>query len=94
MSNIDANHNAAADKAEHPGNAPDHQITITVDDVDHQVRPGKWKVSDLKGALGIAAARVLAEITPQGLKDLEDSAEIGVHEGERFMTHARSGGSS
>lgn len=71
-----------------------HRITITVDDDPRQVRPGRWNVSDLKAELGINQAKVLAEITPHGLKDLEDSAEIGLHEGERFMTHARSGGSS
>lgn len=78
-------------QTEHPTH---HEITIIVDDIPHQVRPGKWLVSDLKSALDIDKAKVLAEITPQGLKDLEDSAEIGVHEGQRFMTHARSGGSS
>lgn len=72
----------------------DHLITIVVDGNDHQVRPGKWVVRDLKSQLGIDQAKVLAEITPQGLKDLEDNAEIEVHEKEQFMTHARSGGSS
>jgi hypothetical protein len=72
----------------------DDLITIVVDGVDRRVRPGKWIVRDLKAALGIDPAKVLAEITPQGLKDLDDGAEIEVHRKEQFMTHARSGGSS
>ena len=72
----------------------DGLITIVVDGTDHRVRPGKWIVRDLKAKLGIDPAKVLAEITAQGLKDLDDGAEIDLHEKERFMTHARSGGSS
>ncbi len=80
-------------QAEH--GVPDgHLVTIVVDDKDRQVRGGKWIVRDLKAELGIDPAKVLALITPQGLKDLDDNAEIEVHEKERFMTHARSGGSS
>jgi hypothetical protein len=71
-----------------------HLITIHVDGDDHQVRPGKWIVCDLKSQLSIDQAKVLAEITPQGLRDLDDNSEIELHEKEQFMTHARSGGSS
>ena len=69
-------------------------VTIVVDGVEHKVRRGKWLVRDLKTKLGIDQARVLAEITPAGLKDLDDNREIEVHAHEKFMTHARSGGSS
>jgi Tfp pilus assembly protein PilX len=72
----------------------DELVTITVDGVEHRVRPGKWVVRELKAKLGIDPALVLAEITPQGLKDLDDNSEIEVHAREKFMTHARSGGSS
>lgn len=75
-------------------NEAHHMITIVVDGNDRQVRPGQWVVRDLKSQLGIDPAKVLAEITPQGLKDLDDGATIEVHEKEQFMTHARSGGSS
>ncbi|MGH8291258.1 MAG: hypothetical protein ACREV7_20040 [Steroidobacteraceae bacterium] len=71
-----------------------HKITIIVDGTKHEVRPGPWVVSQLKAAVGVPPAKVLAEITPQGLKDLEDTATITVHEGERFMSHVRTGGSS
>lgn len=69
-------------------------VTIMVDDVKHKVREGKWKVSDLKAAVGVDAAKVLAEITPHGLKDLDDGETIEVHDGQRFMSHVRSGGAS
>jgi hypothetical protein len=72
----------------------DELVPITVDGIEHRVRPGKWLVRELKAKLGIDPAKVLAEITPQGLKDLDDNAEIEVHAHEKFMTHARSGGSS
>lgn len=77
------------------GGQKQHQvITIEVNGEPQEVRPGQWIVRDLKEKLGIDPAKVLAEITPHGLKDLDDGATIEVHEKERFMTHARSGGSS
>lgn len=72
----------------------EHLVTIVVDGVDRQVRPGNWLVRDLKAALGIDPAKVLAEIKPQGLKDLDDNDHVAVHPHQQFMTHARSGGSS
>ena len=71
-----------------------HTVTILVDDHKFNVRPGEWIVRDLKAAVGVDPAKVLAEITPHGLKDLEDDQKIAVHEGERFMSHVRSGGSA
>jgi len=69
-------------------------VTIVVDGVDHRVRRGHWIVSELKAAVGVDPAKVLAQITAQGLKDLPDEETIEVHQGERFMSHARSGASS
>lgn len=74
--------------------AREHDVLIVVDGVDRKVRRGLWVVSDLKAALGIEPAKVLAKITPKGLEDLDDAAEVKVHRQEQFMTHARSGGSS
>jgi hypothetical protein len=70
------------------------EVTIIFDGKDVKVRAGEWVVQDLKQALGVDPAKVLAEITPHGLKDLADDARIHLHDGERFMAHARSGGSS
>ena len=71
-----------------------HTVTILVDGVEHEVRPGPWIVKDLKAQLNIDAALVLAEIAPQGLRDLADDARVEIHRGSTFMTHARSGGAS
>lgn len=69
-------------------------VTIVVDDEKFEVRPGQWIVRDLKTETGVDPAKALAEITPHGLEDLEDNAKIAVHEKQRFMSHARTGGSS
>jgi hypothetical protein len=69
-------------------------VSITVDDAPKQVRPGKWVVSELKMEVGVDPAKVLAEITPQGLKDLADGAKIEVHAHQKFMSHVRGGASS
>jgi hypothetical protein len=84
------------EKEKGKGNGPDPtaKVTIVVDDAKHEVRPGKWVVRDLKAETGVDPAKVLAEITPHGLDDLEDDARIAVHEKQRFMSHARSGAAS
>ncbi len=71
-----------------------HDVKIIVDDTPHTVRAGEWIVRDLKAAVGVDPAKVLALITPQGLRDLQDDGKVPAHEGEQFMSHARSGGSS
>lgn len=71
-----------------------HTVSILVDNVKHEVRPGTWIVRDLKAEVKVDPAKVLAEIKPHGLVDLDDDGKIAVHEGQRFMSHVRSGGSS
>ena len=83
-----------SDKQGVPENGVGHEVNIVVDDVRHSVRAGSWIVRDLKQQVGVDASKALAQITPHGLKDLQDDAKIGVHEGEQFMSHARTGGSS
>ena len=70
------------------------RVTISVNGKDFRVRRGDWVVQELKKEVAVDPSQVLAEITPQGLKDLGDTEVINVHEGERFMSHARSGASS
>ena len=78
-----------------PGHGGGNQDAhITVDNDPKKVREGDWVVSDLKTAVGVDSAKVLAEITPTGLVDLDDTAHISVKDGQRFMSHARKGGSS
>lgn len=67
---------------------------IIVDKKPKEVRAGDWIVQELKLAVGVDPAKVLAEVEPSGLKDLEDNAHIIVRDGQRFMSHARTGGSS
>lgn len=71
-----------------------HTITISLDGEKRKVLAGAWIVRDLKSRLEINPAKVMAEITPQGLKGLDDGATIEPHDNDEFMTHARSGGSS
>ncbi len=69
-------------------------VTILVDNTPHKVHSGAWIVRDLKAAVGVDAALVLAEITPKGIEDLDDGATIEVRNGQRFLSHVRKGGSS
>ena len=70
------------------------EVTIDVNGKDFRVRCGDWVVQELKKQVEVDASQVLAEITPQGLKDLDDNEVIKVQQDERFMSHARSGASS
>ena len=79
---------------QHPDAAKEHLANIIVDGHPHKVRQGPWIVKDLKAAVGVDPAKVLAEITHQGLKDLDDGATVEVRDGLKFMSHARSGGAS
>lgn len=58
------------------------------------VREGDWLVSALKAEVGVDPAKVLEEVTPSGLKPLDDTAHIEVKDGMRFMSHARKGAAS
>ncbi|MEA3194323.1 MAG: hypothetical protein QOD26_2656 [Betaproteobacteria bacterium] len=84
----------SADQAVVNEHGQGHKVKIIVDDVAHQVRAGSWIVSELKAAVGVDPVKVLALITPHGLKDLPDDGKIAVHEGAQFMSHARSGAAS
>ncbi len=76
----------------HP-DAPDRVVTVEVETVE-QVRPGRWRVSNLKKALKIEPALVLSVLEATGLKDFKDDADIEICGGEQFIAHAHSGGSS
>ncbi len=70
-------------------------VIIEVNQASKQVRPGCWVVADLKAAVGVAAEKVLAEIKADGTFDnLDDAARIEIRGGEKFISHARRGGSS
>jgi len=70
-------------------------VTIEVNQVPKQVHPGCWVVADLKAVVGVPAEKVLAEIKPDGtFENLDDGARIEIRGGEKFISHARRGGSS
>lgn len=70
-------------------------VTIDVNQVPRQVRPGCWVVAALKAAVDVPAAKVLAGIKPDGTFDnLDNDARIEILGGEKFISHARRGGSS
>lgn len=77
-----------------PGHGGANEAHIVVDNQPKTVRHGDWLVSVLKQEVGVDPAKALAEITPTGLVDLEDTAHIDVRDGMRFMSHVRKGGSS
>jgi hypothetical protein len=70
-------------------------VPIEVNQAPKQVHPGCWVVTDLKTAVGVPAEKVLAEIKPNGgFENLDDGARIEIRGGEKFISHARRGGSS
>ena len=88
----DSGHGSGGGRPDHGGGKDEAHIIFGRTPVT--VRSGDWVVSELKQELGVDAAKVLAEITPSGLKDLDDSAHIEVRDGMRFMSHVRKGGAS
>jgi len=80
------------EKGDHPPKPK--EVVIFVDDLKHTVADQPWIVRNLKAQVGVDPAKVLAQITPHGLIDLDDNATIALKDGERFMSHARSGASS
>jgi len=86
--------NTLEEEKKHDDHGAAGTAKITVDGKKHKVRAGLWLVADLKATVGVDPAKVLAEVTSTGLKDLDDNATIGVHDDQKFVSHARSGGSS
>ena len=75
---------------------PTLEISIVVDGYHPKygevtIKGGTWTVKALKNFLDIDPAKVLAKIKPMGIQDLPDNGIITIGDGDRFMTHARSG---
>jgi len=87
-----ADHNDNQGKGEDKGHKD--LITVKIDGNDKEIEKGEYVVSDLKVALGVAADRVLEIVKEHGLETLEDNQTIHVHNGEKFASHVRGGGSS
>lgn len=72
----------------------EHDITVYIDGNPKKIQGGEYVVSRLKEVLGVPADKVLEIVKEDGLKPLEDTDTIHVHEGEKFAAHVRKGGSS
>lgn len=71
-----------------------HLVTVTVDSVPKQVRPGRYLVSLFKKAVGVDPTYELEELVNGKLVALADNAHIRIRGGESFVSHIRGGASS
>lgn len=70
-------------------------VTIEVNEIAKEVRPGRWLVGQLKAVVGVPPDKALKEICADGsFKDLKDDGHVEIRGGEKFLSHARRGGSS
>jgi hypothetical protein len=67
---------------------------ITVDDVQREIAPGDYLVSDFKHRFGVPADYELDVVVCGQFGPLADNAEIHIEGGEVFVGHVRRGGSS
>jgi len=83
------NEHGAHGKHHHP-----HLVTVTVNSVAKQVRPGRYVVSVFKKAVGVDPSYELEELVNGKLVPLADNAKIRIKGGESFISHVRGGASS
>lgn len=83
------------DETQHPHV---HLITVFLngsqEENKKEIPGGEYVVSKLKEVLGVPADRVLEIVKEEGFVTLKDDESIHVHEGEKFASHVRKGGSS
>jgi hypothetical protein len=72
----------------------EHEVEVFINGNEKEIPSGKYVVSELKKALGVAADDELAEIKGKEPVPLKDDETITVHEKEKFVSHKRRGGSS
>ena len=78
----------------HQGTRHPHLVVVTIDTHDKQVRPGRYRVSVLKRALGVDPSYELEQLRAGKLSPLSDDAYIHIKGGESFVSHVRGGASS
>lgn len=71
-----------------------HLVTVTVDTLPKQVRPGRYVVSVFKRAVGVDPTYELEQLIDGKLIPLADDAHIRIKGGESFVSHVRGGASS
>lgn len=77
---------------DHPQPGPD--VEVTVDNTVKTVHRGHYTVAAFKQAVGVDPSKELDEIVNGEIRPLDDNSSLVIRGGERFISHARSGGSS
>ena len=83
---------AAAKQKDNQGQG--HTITVTIDSVPKQIRQARYKVAELKTALGVAPELELDHVVDGEFRPLDDNSDLNVKEGDVFVSHVRRGGAS
>ena len=78
----------------HQGKRHAHLVFVTIDTHAKQVRPGRYRVSVLKRALGVDPSYELEQLQGGKLVPLSDDSHIHIKGGESFVSHVRGGASS
>ena len=78
----------------HHGKRHPHLVVVTIDTQARQVRPGRYRISALKHALGVDPTYELEQVREGKLVPFTEDGCINVKEGETFVSHVRGGASS
>lgn len=78
----------------HDDQGQGHRIKVTIDGAPKEIRQGHYKVSELKGLLGVAGDLELDEVVDGEFKALRDGDSINVKDHDVFVSHVRRGGAS
>jgi len=78
----------------HQGKRHAHLVVVTIDAHPKQVRPGRYRTSVLKRALGVDPSYELEQLQAGKLLPLADDGHIHIKGGESFVSHVRGGASS
>jgi len=87
-------HSARDQDAGHHGHPHSRFVTVIVDNEEKSVEAGTYSVSEFKEMVGVPADKELDVVKGAQLVPLADDGQIKVHPHERFVSHARTGGSS
>ena len=81
---------------EHKGGDKPHEreVEVFINGHEKKIPAGTYKVPELKKVLGVPEDQELAEIKGKETIPLKDGDEVKVHDGEKFVSHKRRGGSS
>jgi hypothetical protein len=70
-------------------------LEVFVDNTPKKIAAGKYLVAEFKRLMGVDPSKELEQVVDGKLVPLADTATIDItHNGERFVSHIRRGGSS